>query len=313
MSLVRHALLRAVAPALAALVGVALPASAQEKVGLLVVAHGADSVWNNRVRETVAAVKWTHGPVRLAFLMGDEAATASWDVAAGALEQAGVSKIIAVPLMVSTFGSHVDQIRFYAGELPALPKELEAMAAHDSHGGHGGHGAARKLSVPVQTTRALDDAPELGAALVARWQELTPSDKKRPVMLIAHGPNDSAAALLWDRNIMRTASQLSAGIAPSPVRLGLLRDDAPAEVRAAAVRELRDTISALATRTADSVVVLPVLISTGSVNRVKIPADIAGLPVKYYPVGLAPHAALARWVERVAEARLKGEPSARGN
>ena len=96
---------------------------------------------------------------------------------------------------------------------------------------------------------------------------------------------------------------------PDGTRLGaattaLLRDDAPASVRAAAVRAMRDTISALAARASDSVSVLPVLISNGSLSTVKIPADIAGLPVRYRAVGLAPSSALARWIERCAAERL---------
>lgn len=276
--------------------GVLHAQTAKPTVGLLVVAHGADSTWNANVRRTVQQVQWS-GPVEVAFLMGPEAHHASWNVAVRALEAKKASRIVAVPLMVSTHGSHVDQIRFYAGELPALPPELASMGGHD-------HEAPVKATVPVRTTQALDDAAELGQALFERWQALSAADKARPLVLVAHGPTDNAQAVLWEKNIAAATSRIAGLVAPRPTRIHLLRDDAPAAVRAAAVQEMRDTISALAARVRDSVTVLPVLISTGAVNTVKIPADIKGLPVRYQPVGLTPSAALARWIERVAAASI---------
>lgn len=271
--------------------------SAQAKTtGLLVVAHGADSVWNNRVKESVAQMKWTHGPVRVAFLMGSEAATASWDSAATQLQRAGVGNMVIVPFMVSSWGGHVRQIQFYAGKIPSMPAELGDMGGmgHDMH-------TMVKLTVPSIVTPALDDAPELGEALIGRWNELSATDKKRPVMLIAHGPNNPEDVIHWESNILKTAKGLREAVAPQPVRVALLRDDAPAAVRAASIAAMRDTIVSLGKVAKDSVTVLPVLISTGSVNTVKIPADITGLPVRYTPVGLAPHPALAKWLLRVGE------------
>jgi len=84
----------------------------------------------------------------------------------------------------------------------------------------------------------------------------------------------------------------------------LLRDDAPPPVRAEAVSLMRDTIQALASRAHDSVVVMPVLISTGTIDRTKIPRDVEGLPVRYSAQPLAPLPQLARWIERVAQDAL---------
>lgn len=69
--------------------------------------------------------------------------------------------------------------------------------------------------------------------------------------------------------------------------------DVPAEVRAAAVATVRDGVRALAVAHGDSVVALPLLISSGAITRVKIPRDLEGLPVRYHPIPLAPHPALA--------------------
>lgn len=286
-----------IAASLTLAAGLTSSANAQMKpVGLIVVAHGADSAWNVRVRQTVAQMKWMYGPVRVAFLMGTEASVASWDSAATQVQREGVGSVVVVPFMVSSWGSHVRQIQFYAGKIPALPAELGSMATmgHDMH-------SMVKLTVPAVVTPALDDAPELGEALIGRWNELPAADKKRPLLLIAHGPNNQDDVIHWESNILKTATSLREAVSPRAVRVALLRDDAPAEVRARSIAAMRDTILSLGNVAKDSVTVLPVLISTGAVNNIKIPADIAGLPVRYSPVGLAPHVALAKWIARVAE------------
>lgn len=262
-------------------------------VGLLVVAHGADTAWNNRVRKTVAQTKWIGGPVKLAFLMGPEAETTGWEAAVKAMQHDAVRALIVVPLMVSSHGGHFRQVRYYAGDVKEIPPDMIDM----------GHDMAPPLrpTVPTLVSPALDDAPELGQALAARWHELSAADRKRPVMLIAHGPNAQDEVALWEKNIMTTAKTLRAEVAPQPVRVALLRDDAPVAVRATSVAAMRDTIESLARVAKDSVTVMTVLISTGDINSTKIPKDISGLPVRYSGQGLAPQPALAKWIARMAD------------
>ncbi|HET9132685.1 MAG TPA: CbiX/SirB N-terminal domain-containing protein [Gemmatimonadales bacterium] len=269
---------------------VATPAMAQ--TGLLVVAHGADSSWNAKVRDVVAQVQW-NGPVRTAFLMGAEAKDASWDAGVQQLVAAGAKSLVVVPLMVSSHGSHTRQVMFYGGALPEMPAEL-AKGGHDHHH-HGG-----PPPVPTRVTTALDDAPELGEALAARWRELPAADRARPLVLVAHGPNAEADVPRWIAGIRAATAPLAAALGDKPLHIGLLRDDAPREVRAAAVQGIRDTITALATQHGDSVTVMTVLVSSGQINRVKVPQDLAGMPMRYVGAALAPHGALARWIERVA-------------
>ena len=271
------------------------PAALAAQGGLLVVAHGANKGWNDRVRETVQNVNWD-GPVALAFLMGAEADSLGWDAGVARLVSEGAREITVVPLMVSSHGSHYRQIRFYAGELPSLPPEL---ALHD----HGGHSAP---PVPMRVTPALDDAPEFAAALSARWREMVEADRSRALLLVAHGPNDPDDAVAWLEDIGSVSEGLRAATGKD-LHVGLLRDDAPAPVRAAAVAEMRDSVLAMAQRSGDSVVALPVMISSGSITRTKIPADLAGLPIRYRAEPLAPLPELSRWIERVARAAAPTE------
>lgn len=273
----------------------AAPAALEAQSGLLVVAHGANKGWNDRVRETVGNVNW-NGPVAVAFLMGSEADSLGWNEGVARLVGEGAKDITVVPLMVSSHGSHYRQIRFYAGELPSLPPEMEK---HD----HGTHIAA---PVPIRVTPALDDAPELAAALSARWREMTEDDRSRPLLLVAHGPNDPADAVEWLKDIGSVSEELRTATGKE-LHVGLLRDDAPAEVRAQAVAAMRDSVLAMAERSGDSVVALPVMISSGLITRTKIPNDLAGLPLRYHAEPLAPLPQLSRWIERVARTAVAVE------
>lgn len=268
------------------------PVTLHAQTGLLVVAHGAGADWNGKVREVSAQVNWKYGPTATAFLMGPEAHDSGWENAVQRLVKAGAKEIIAVPLMVSTYGAHVRQMQFYAGQLDAMPAGLES---HD-HGAPSG-----KPPVPIRVATALDASPELGLAFAQRWTDLTAADRKRPLMLVAHGPSDSVDAAYWTRNLLAAASVLRAAGLSQDIRVGLIKDDAEAPVRAAAVQEMRDTISALAVRAKDSVVVLPVLISSGPLLNTTVPQDLAALPIRYVRLPLAPLPVLARWIERMGE------------
>jgi sirohydrochlorin ferrochelatase len=284
---------------LLALLLIAGPATSQQSpVGLLIVAHGADSGWNARVRETVTQVKWPHGPTALAFLMGAEAGTAGWDSALAQLARGGATSIRVVPLLVSSHGGHYRQIEFYAG----LRGSWDGAGTRHDH-------PVRRPTVPVRVTPALDAAPELGAALAGGWATFTDADRRRPLVLIAHGPTADKEAQRWIANL--SASALTAlrrtGLL-ADARVGLLRDDAPAPERAQAVDAIRDTIQRLATASGDSVVVLTALISSGAIDRVKIPRDLEGLPVRYRPMSLTPRPEIARWIERIAAEQLTPSP-----
>jgi sirohydrochlorin cobaltochelatase len=112
-------------------------------------------------------------------------------------------------------------------------------------------------------------------------------------------------------NLRPVADSVKAATGFRDVKLGLVRDDAPAEVRAEAVRGIREVIQLQHELTGKPVVVVPVLVSTGSVSREKLPRDLAGLPIVYKGEALLPHPGLARWVE--ARVREGSEPTGRAS
>ncbi|HEY4320782.1 MAG TPA: CbiX/SirB N-terminal domain-containing protein [Gemmatimonadales bacterium] len=268
----------------------AAPAACAAQTGLLIVAHGSDSAWNSRVLATSNAVRW-EGPIRVAFVMGPGAATSSVGGQARSLVAAGAKRIVVVPLMVSTWGAHVRDIDAeVAGEGHAVKSTAMPSMASDSG----------FPVVPATVTGGMDAAPELGAALLEQWQRLSPADRARPLMLVAHGPDTDIEAARWVANITAACRQLAEHLPDHAVHVGLLRDDAPPAMRAAAVAQIRDTITALARQRHDSTLVMTVLISSGDINNVVVPHDLSGMPMHYIGSSLTPSAPVAEWIRRIA-------------
>jgi sirohydrochlorin cobaltochelatase len=267
-------------------------------VGTILIAHGGDSAWNARVIDLATQVH-TGGPVEVSFLMGPFAPAHRFQDAVARLERAGVSSIVVVPVLVSSHSGHFDQVRYLAGE----PVSLDSVMTHHLHMS----GIERPVTtVPLHLTRAMDDAPELAEALADRALAATGEPAHRALFLVGHGPNSAEDYAAWMENLRVVADSVRRRTGFRDVRVDMVRDDAPAPVRAEAVRRIRELIGLQHDVTGRDVIVVPVVVSSGTVNRATIPADLRDLRVVYAPEPLLPHAALARWVERRVRAAAAG-------
>jgi sirohydrochlorin cobaltochelatase len=270
------------------------PLSAQ-KVGTLIVAHGGDSAWNARVRDAANAAN-TGGPVEVSFLMGGAARATRFQDMVARLERAGVSMIVVVPMLVSSHSGHFEQIRYLAGDSVALD---ETMRHHLEMSGI----ERPRAGVPLHLARALDDAPELARVLADRARAASTTPGRQALFLVGHGPNSAEDYAAWMRNLRPVADSVKAWTGFRDVRVDLVRDDAPAPVRAEAVLRIRELIALQHDVTGEPVVVVPILVSEGTVNRDRVPNDLRGTPSVYTRTPLLPHPAMARWIEaRVSEA-----------
>ena len=277
--------------ALAAVVLVAAVGKAQSAapVGTVIIAHGGDAGWNARVLEVAGEVH-TGGPVEVSFLMGPEAPRRRFQDVVKGLESKGVSSIVVVPMLVSSHSGHYDQIRWLAGENIAL----DTVMQHHLHMA----GIARpQTRLPIQVTPAMDDAPQVARVIADRALALAPEPKGRALFIVGHGPNSAEDYAAWMKNLRPIADSVRAWTGFRDVRVDVVRDDAPALVRAEAVLRVRELISMQHQLTQRDVIVVPMLVSKGAVSRDRIPADLAGLPVIYGGEPLLPHASMSRWIE----------------
>jgi sirohydrochlorin ferrochelatase len=281
--------------ALALTVPAVAAAQTARSVGTVIVAHGGGPEWNEQVVEIARGVR-TGGPVEVSFLMGPGAKTTRFQDVVKKLEAQGVGEIVIVPLLVSSHSGHYEQIRWLAGDSVVLG---DVMLHHLHMAGI----ERAATSLPIRVTRAIDDSPEVARVLAERALAITPRPAGRALFIVGHGPNGAEDYAAWMKNLRPVADSVRALTGFRDVRVGLVRDDAPADVRAEAVRGVRELIELQFLATGDTVTVVPVLVSRGTVSQVKIPADLAGLPMKYTADALLPHPGLARWVEaRVREA-----------
>ena len=264
-------------------------------IGTIIVAHGGDSLWNAHVRDVAAAVR-TGGPVEVSFLMGPDAKTTRFQDAFARLAAQTVTAVVVVPMLVSSHSGHYDQIRYLAGESVTLDEQM----MHHLHMS----GIERPSSrLPVSLTKAMDAAPEVARVLSDRALALARTPAQQAVLIVGHGPNSAEDYAAWMENLRTVADSVKTWGRFRDVRVELVRDDAPAPVRAEAVRRVRELIELQHLATGRDVVVVPVLVSKGSVSRDKVPNDIKGTPSVYGGEPLLPHPAMARWIEsRVRQA-----------
>jgi len=254
------------------------------RVGLLLVAHHYDAESASHLRTLTVA---GGVPGRLATI-GHRSAD---ELEAGlrSLHAAGLDGVAVVPLLVSSESRLIRQ----AAELDTA--------------------AAAEAGIAVTVTPALDDSPEVMDALADRARRLAETRAPQTLMLVGHGPVGDEDLAAWEVLGATVAAGVRQRTGFAAVEAALVRDDAAVEVRAAAVRMLRERIARCVRDTGQSVVVVPWIVGAGRLTRERLPEDLAGLDVRYDGRPLLPHPALARWVARQlsgARARLDRAASA---
>lgn len=267
----------------------AAPQTPEASVGVLIVAHGGGPEWNAMVEQMAREVA-VPGPVGVSFLMGPGAAASRLQNVEQDLIQRGAQRIVIVPLLVSSFSGHFEQIRYLARETDSLDAE---MLHHLEMAGI----TRGQSDLPVQVTGAMDDAPELAEVVTARALAMATDPTSEAVFIVGHGPSSSEEYAAWMENLRRVASAVHAQGKFRSVLVDLLKDDAPPAVRAEAVRRIRELIELQYAITGREVLVVPLLVAPGYISRQKLPTDLADLPIRYSGETLLPNPAIARWVE----------------
>lgn len=258
------------------------PGSAADGVGVLLIAHGAEPAWNREIKAVAEQVDALF-PTEVLFLMGADHENARHVYER--LARRGISSLVIVPLFVSSYSDHFEQIRFIAGLRKDYP--------------HAEHMKLEQIdaTVPVVLSPALNDSPVLSAILLRRARVLSTSSAEEVVLLVAHGPNSDDDAERWIEHLARVAERLKIGGGFREVAVRLIRDDAPAEVRATAVEQIRAFVRESSRES--RVLVVPVLVAPGKVSREKVPEILEGLDCRYSGETLLPDPDIPGWVVEV--------------
>ncbi|MPZ19762.1 MAG: TonB-dependent receptor [Luteitalea sp.] len=261
------------------------PASAADGTGVVLIAHGADQTWNARVHTVVEQVRRTM-PAEPAFLMGipDQTPQQAYDK----LVASGVKQVVIVPLFVSSFSAHAEQVRFIGGLRDDYP--------------HAEHMKLTQISGPATITGvagAMDDHPIVADILADRARALSRDPANEALVIVAHGPNADDDAARWHDTIENLGKQIRANVPFATVDVRLLRDDAPKPVKDKALAELRESVATLAAR--QRVLVIPLLVAPGRVAE-QIPGVLEDLEFAWEGRTLLPDDRMADWVVAQAAA-----------
>lgn len=249
---------------------------------LLVVAHGASKPgWNERVTRIVEQVNWA-GPKGVAFLRPSKPEESLPQVAAR-LDQPGAGRIVVVPLLVSSFSEHYEEIRYYTGDRKDAPGHVD--------------GEPLRTRAKLILTHAMDDGPALGRILADQVRSISSEASAESVILVAHGPNEDADNERWLACLKAHAAYLQKAGGFRRVDFLTLRDDAPKPVRDAATAALREKVQDAARDT--QALVVPVLISVGHVQS-EIQKRLEGLTFKMSARGVSEHPLAAEWIRQQA-------------
>lgn len=280
-------------------------AQVQERSGVLLLAHGGQPQWNERVIAVAKAVDATQ-PTEVAFGM---ASRASIQAAVDKLTARGVTAIVAVPLFVSSYSSVITSTEYLLGIRAEAPADLKIFAKMD-HSKHGAPAAAANehaahmpavdpaspvtKSVPVRMTPAFNRHPLIAQIVADRARSISKVPASEAVILVAHGPVPDDDNRRWLDDMKVLAEQVQAAAPFASVDYLTVRDDAGPAMREAATKDLRHRVEqqAAAGRT---VLIVPHLMSFGGIEQ-GIRKRLEGLPYVMTAQALMPDERIARWV-----------------
>jgi sirohydrochlorin ferrochelatase len=303
------------------------PQAASPRAGILLMAHGGSTSWNDQVRAVAAETDKTM-PTEVAFGMADRS---TLQAGIDKLAARGVTAIVAVPLFVSSHSSVIESTKYLLGLRADAPAELADFAmmgdmdhGADDHGAamdHGMPGAAGHdampatadepakdaglpkpvvSSVPVRMAAALDRHPIVADILADRAAAMGKDPAHEALILVAHGPNSDEENAQWLADMHALADRIASRAHYARIDCVTLRDDAPSEVRDKATTELRQDAEA-ANDAGYHVLVTPLLLSYGGIEN-GLRQRLDGIQHALSPQALLPDARIATWVVDSARA-----------
>lgn len=279
--------------------------SAFAQTGVLLLAHGGQPQWNERVLAVARLVDLTQ-PTEVAFGM---ASRASIQAAIDKLAARGVTSIVAVPLFVSSHSSVITSTEYLLGLRPEAPPDLQIFAKmdHSTHGApageHAAHGSADPASpvtthLPVRMTPAFNRHPLIGRIAADRARSISKAPANEAVILVAHGPVPDDDNRRWLDDMAVLAGQVKAAAPFASVDYMTVRDDAGPAMREAATKDLRSRVERQVAE-GRTVLIVPHLMSFGGIEQ-GIRKRLEGLSYVMTRQALMPDDRIVEWVRASA-------------
>lgn len=225
--------------------------------GVLVVAHGVnDPKWTNPVWEVVYELKANLPyPVALGFL---EEVEPNIPKAVEELNKAGVNRIIAVPLFISSYSNHIEEIKYILRLRKTPPGEASLEQANPQG--------------EVVLTPAIDDHPLMAEVLAEQIVPLIKNAGSEIGVLAAHGSDSLEGQTIWVNNLRSLESQIQERL------VNKLKDIRHGFLFEGLTPSLREAVSASIHSDGATALVVPVMVSEGYFTGRKIPGILKEFP-----------------------------------
>ncbi|UOF90633.1 hypothetical protein LSG31_22730 [Fodinisporobacter ferrooxydans] len=244
-----------------------------QKFGVLVIAHGSpDHAWCEMIREIVRQVRISV-PIELAFLGGD--AETSIPATVARMEKRELHQIIVVPLFISSYTTHIEEIRYMLGigGKPSFETDVTTIIHH----------------AVIHFCEPLDDHPLIVDILLERIKELY-HPKTDEIVLVAHGVNEESAAPRYQQlmeHLQTSIQEALSAFDPHSVHFVHYGTFYPETIRSVVEQAANQKIP----------IVIPYFLSEGHFTKTLIPRKLQGLFYKYTGKALLPHPNISRWIE----------------
>lgn len=274
------------------------------KTGILIMAHGGGTTWNNMVKHAAKPLTEKY-QVEYAWGMAN---FVSLQNAVKKLEASAVESIIVIPLFISKHSPIFRQAEYLLGlrnELADQPMpvmhytdEFADQAGVELNDSHFMHNMIFpptlnqiEINTPVKFTDALDDHSSVADILRKRILSLSEDPENETVVLAAHGPNGEQDNIGWVKSMESLARQVQqkqkeegSSIFRNILAL-TVRDDAPEDIHEQAKQHLRAVVRQ--GNISGQVIVIPVFLSPGGREK-SVAQRLEGIDFKWSGETLLP-------------------------
>lgn len=295
-----------------------------QDTGVLIMAHGGSEEWNRQVKEAAQPLE-DHYKVDFAWGMAN---AVTLQKAINRLEKEGASKIVAIPLFISSYSPIIRQTEYLFGMRDSLAdrpmplmhhtEEYVEMTGAEVDSSDYMRGMLMppnlqplNINAEITMTKPLDDHDVVAQILLQRIEKLSQNPANETVLLAAHGPNSQSDNEKWVATMesligkIRELQESRNEPAFKQIFGVTVRDDASEAVFNQAKAQLRMLVRQ--SGMTSEVIVVPLFLSSGGREQA-VAERLEGLEFRWSGETLLPHPLLTDFLESSVEDALNAEP-----
>jgi sirohydrochlorin ferrochelatase len=263
-------------------------ASPEKKVGILILARGVDppgevSTWDKHVMEAVKPIQETYA-TELVFGMDEK----PLQEAVNRLESRGATKILAVPLYISSHSPVVQKLKYLLGVTPIPPERQQELKPIT-------------VKADLHMTHAIEHDPFAAEIVLDRAREISTNPSNETVILVGHGPLTKLSETMWLRSMWTLATFTKEMGGFKEAKVATVMFGAPPEIKEKATKDLRAMIEEDSKE--GTVLVVPCMIAPGGIEGL-LEEQLRGLTFRFGRTYL-PHVNVTKWLKAEIEGSLK--------